>query len=72
MNAGEQFFTVDEAAERLNTKPRFVRRLIEERRIVFCRFGRHVRIPASELDAYVRASLVPKITLDGYDHGRAA
>ena len=36
---------LEEAAEILNTKPRFVRRLIEERRIRFTRVGRHVAHP---------------------------
>ncbi len=45
----EELLTVDEAADRLGTSPRFPRRLITERRIRFVRVGRHVRIPASAL-----------------------
>ena len=44
---------VGEAAERLNTSPRFVRRLIQERRIAFVKVGRHVRIKSTELDRFV-------------------
>ena len=51
----DELLTVDEAAERLGTSPRFPRRLITERRITFVRVGRHVRIPAAALEAYVRA-----------------
>ncbi|MGQ0844383.1 MAG: excisionase family DNA-binding protein [Sporichthyaceae bacterium] len=45
--------TVEEAAERLNTKTRFIRRLIAERRIAFTRLGRHVRIASADLDEFV-------------------
>lgn len=53
-----QLYTVDEAADRLNTTVRFVRRLIAERRIAFTRLGRHVRIEAEALDAYISAGRV--------------
>ena len=53
-----QLYTVEEAAERLNTTPRLIRRLIAERRIAFTRLGRHVRIPADVLDDFVAAGLV--------------
>lgn len=54
----DELLTVDEAAERLGTSPRFPRRLITERRIAFVRVGRHVRIPAAALEAYVRDNTV--------------
>ena len=50
--------SVEEAAERLGTGPRFVRRLIAERRITFIKLGRHVRIDAADLDAFVAAGRV--------------
>jgi excisionase family DNA binding protein len=50
--------TVEEAAERLGTSTRFVRRLIFERRIAFVKVGRHVRIATTDLDAYIRAGRV--------------
>jgi excisionase family DNA binding protein len=55
---GNHLLTVDEAAERLNTTPRFVRRLIAERRICFHHIGRHVRITEQDLDAFVAAGRV--------------
>jgi excisionase family DNA binding protein len=51
--------TVDQAAERLATKPRFIRRLIAERRIPYVKLGSHVRIDATDIDAFI-------------DHGRVA
>ncbi len=53
-----ELYTVEQAAERLNTAPRFVRRLIHERRIAFTRLGRHIRINAADLDAFVAAGRV--------------
>ena len=50
--------TVEEAAERLGTSPRFVRRLITERRIAFSKIGRHVRLSASDVEAFIRAGRV--------------
>jgi excisionase family DNA binding protein len=53
-----QLYTVEEAALRLNTTPRFVRRLIAERRIAFTRLGRHVRIDADTVEAFIAAGRV--------------
>jgi excisionase family DNA binding protein len=50
--------SVEEAAVRLGTGPRFVRRLIAERRIPFVKLGRHVRLDTADLDAYVAAGRV--------------
>lgn len=51
-------YTVDEAALRLNTTTRFIRRLVAERRIAFTKIGRHVRIEADVLDAFIAAGRV--------------
>jgi excisionase family DNA binding protein len=50
--------TVKEAADRLGTAERFLRRLVFERRIPYVPVGRHVRIPARDLDAFIRAGRV--------------
>ncbi len=50
--------TVEQAAERLGTPTRFVRRLIAQRRIRFCRIGRYVRITADDLDDFIEAGRV--------------
>ena len=42
--------TVDQAAERLGTSPRFIRRLVAERRIAFTKRGKHVRIDTADLN----------------------
>jgi excisionase family DNA binding protein len=54
----ERLLTVDEAAERLGTSVRFVRRLIAERRIAYVRVGRHVRIAEADLASFVAAGRV--------------
>ena len=57
----DRLLTVAQAAERLNTTERFVRRLVEERRIAFTRLGRHVRLAESDLEAFVTAGRVEPI-----------
>ncbi len=47
-----------EAAKRLGTPLRFIRRLIAERRIRFYKVGRYVRIDPADLDAFVEAGRV--------------
>jgi excisionase family DNA binding protein len=66
--------TVEQAAERLGTTARFPRRLIAERRIVFVKVGRHVRIPAGALATYIESNTVQPIgrARARARHGRAA
>jgi excisionase family DNA binding protein len=46
--------TVEQAAERMGTSPRFVRRLVAERRIGFNKIGeRHLRIPEDDVDEFI-------------------
>jgi excisionase family DNA binding protein len=56
-----KLYTVAEAADRMNTTTRFVRRLISERRIAFVRLGRHVRIVEEDLEAFVASGRVEPI-----------
>ncbi|RZS37831.1 excisionase family DNA binding protein [Herbihabitans rhizosphaerae] len=58
-----KYLDVHQAAEYLNTKVRFVRRLIAERRIAFHKVGAHVRIAVADLDAFVHAGRVEAITV---------
>jgi excisionase family DNA binding protein len=60
--AAEQLLSVEAAAERLDARPRFIRRLIAERRIEFVRVGRHVRISESALAEFIEAGKVPPLT----------
>ncbi|MFE1575407.1 excisionase family DNA-binding protein [Streptomyces fradiae] len=64
--------TVEQAAERLGTTTRFPRRLIAERRIAFVKVGRHVRIPARVLDAYIEGNTVQPVRRRHSRYGRAA
>lgn len=52
------YLTVPEAAQYLNTTVRFVRRLLEERRIAFHRLGRHVRLARADLDRFIAAGRI--------------
>ena len=58
--------TVEAAAERLSTSPRFIRRLIAERRIEFVKVGRHVRISESALADFIDAGRVEPLTAAKY------
>jgi excisionase family DNA binding protein len=53
-----ELLTVKEAANRRGTAERFIHRLVFERRIPYTKLGRHVRIAAYDLDAFVRAGRV--------------
>jgi excisionase family DNA binding protein len=54
----DTLLSVEQAAERLGTSARFVRRLVFERRIAYVKVGRHVRITARDLDAFIEAGRV--------------
>jgi excisionase family DNA binding protein len=54
----DRLLTVEEAADRLGTSVRFVRRLILERRIAYTKLGRHVRIAPCDLDMFIRSGRV--------------
>jgi excisionase family DNA binding protein len=54
----DKLLTVEEAADRLGTSVRFVRRLIAERRIAYVKVGRHVRIAEADLSSFVAAGRI--------------
>jgi excisionase family DNA binding protein len=54
----DPLLSVEQAAERLGTSVRFVRRLVFQRRIAYVKLGRYVRITARDLDAFIAAGRV--------------
>jgi excisionase family DNA binding protein len=54
----DTLLSVEQAAERLGTSVRFVRRLIAERRIAYVKLGRHVRIAERDLMNFVATGRV--------------
>jgi excisionase family DNA binding protein len=50
-----ELFTLDQAAEYMNSSKRFARRLVDEKRIRVHKLGRWVRIARADLDAYLAA-----------------
>lgn len=68
----DRLLTVEEAAQLLGTTARFPRRLIAERRIVFVKVGRHVRIPESALAAFIAANTVQPIVTSRRRFGAVA
>ncbi|OKJ98307.1 excisionase family DNA-binding protein [Amycolatopsis sp. CB00013] len=71
---GKNYLTVEEAAEYLNTRVRFVRRLIAERRVAFHKVGVHVRLAIADLEEFIQAGRVEPITRASVirDLGKAA
>ncbi len=49
---------IDALAHRLAVSPRFVRRLVEERRIRFLKIGRHVRFDPADVQRWIEAQRV--------------
>ena len=54
----DRLLSVEEAAERLGTSTRFVRRLVAERRIAYVKVGRHVRLDPTDVEAFIIASRI--------------
>ena len=57
--------SVTQAAERLGTPVRFIRRLIAERRIRFYKVGRYVRLDTADLDEFITAGRVEPVDHKG-------
>ncbi|WP_199516593.1 helix-turn-helix domain-containing protein [Nucisporomicrobium flavum] len=57
----DELLTTDEVAARLRATPRFVRRLVAERRITYVKVGRLVRFEEGAVTAYIEAHRVVPI-----------
>jgi excisionase family DNA binding protein len=57
----DELLTGDEVAARLKTTPRFVRRLVAQRRIEYVKVGRLVRFPAAAVADYIERNKVAPI-----------
>jgi excisionase family DNA binding protein len=53
-----RLLTPQQVADRLGTPLRFVRRLIDERRIPYTKIGKYVRIEEPDVDAFIAAGRV--------------
>ena len=58
----DDLLTAVEVAELLRATPRFVRRLVAERRIAYVKVGRKVLFERSAVTAYIDAHRVPPMT----------
>jgi excisionase family DNA binding protein len=54
----DRLLTFEEAAARLGTPTRFVRRLFAERRIPFSKIGKYVRFRAEDIDSFIDAGRI--------------
>ncbi|MET8324764.1 helix-turn-helix domain-containing protein [Streptomyces sp. NPDC005181] len=71
-HTADRLLTVEEAAERLGTGVRFIRRLIQERRIRYVKLGKPVRIPSSAINMYIAERTVPTLRESQSRFGKAA
>ncbi|MFV2094519.1 helix-turn-helix domain-containing protein [Solwaraspora sp. WMMB762] len=60
--------TPDEVAARLRATPRFVRRLVADRRIAYVKVGRLVRFEESAVAAYVERNRIAPLTRANLRH----
>ncbi len=54
--------TINDTATRLGVSPRFVRRLVAERRITFHRVGKFIRFEPADVDALILEGRVERRT----------
>jgi excisionase family DNA binding protein len=54
---------IDQVAARLGVTPRFVRRLVDERRIPFHKIGKFVRFDPADIDSYIVRGRVESASL---------
>jgi excisionase family DNA binding protein len=54
----DKLLTMEEVAERLNTTPRHVRRLVSARRIAYRKLGRYVRFHPADVEEYIAANRI--------------
>ena len=59
----ESLLSVEAAAEYLSTSPRFIRRLVAERRVPYVKVGRLVRLTPEDLDHFIAAGRVEPLSV---------
>lgn len=60
---------VDGAAAYLCVAPRFIRRLVAERRLPFVKLGRHLRFDTADLDHFIEAGRVDAVAIRRFPSG---
>jgi excisionase family DNA binding protein len=58
---GSALLDVRQVASRLGVTTRFVRRLVDERRIPFCKIGKFVRFDPDDLEAWIAERRVDSV-----------
>ena len=67
----DTMMTIEEAAARMRMSPRYVRRLVAERRIPFHKLGRSVRLADADVAAFIASGRVePVIAADVWEDMR--
>lgn len=58
---GDTLLCIDEVADLLGVRPRFVRRLVAERRISFCKIGRYVRFEPEAIEHFIEPGRIDAV-----------
>ena len=53
---------IEQAAHRLNVTPRFIRRLIAQRRIDYLKIGKFIRFHPDDLDTWIERQRIQHVT----------
>jgi excisionase family DNA binding protein len=61
----QPLLTIDDVAARLGVQPRFVRRLVQQRRIPFHKIGKFVRFEQMDLDEFIDRGRVDNLRPGG-------
>ena len=57
----DHLLDIAQTAERLNVTPRFIRRLIAERRIDYLKIGKFIRFHPTELDEWIERRRIEQL-----------
>lgn len=62
MTTAQVLLDITQLAERLGVPERFVRRLVEERRIPFLKIGKYVRFDPDDVDRWIARQRISQTT----------
>lgn len=61
----QELLDIESAAQHLSVSPRFVRRLVAQRRVPYLKIGKFVRFEVADLDAWLQSCRVESVTYGG-------
>lgn len=64
INNGTRLLDVPRAADYLTVKERFVRRLVDEKRVKYFKVGRYLRFDPADLEKFIQAGAVEAVSVE--------